>query len=341
MLVKDILNEMIYSTYNNVDLEDYKQGYRMEVEPDVERSKHESNMGVKRVQIFLNDSDLETFKNNNVNPDVVIDHVNVIYAYTFNMKQQHGAEFMSSLKGRNPISKGEVKSLMKPQNIDEAIKEGIHKILFPTDYLYQTKGGRNNPNSTILEFANLCHSSTPKLIIPVSSSAGLTEKIAVALNSNIKNSQIVKNINKIKNDALINMLQQIAEEDKNSIILLQKEIDKHPMDVKTNKTLQKQIRDLTNNIDKINNDIKNKTFSSVKSYYGAWREMNIKNRPNIFIADSNQSINNMDIIIVDDNINSQITINMAVKSIYAAGLRPKSITGVCLHKFQSKKINNV
>lgn len=373
MLLSEIVTEMVFKTWGKagkqgmIPLDRYRQGYRLEIEPDIEQSMTSmlTRMGSTRKRITVTKEEEDMLRQLHIPLTAIPDKVTTVFAFTLDKSNEDAEYFMDAVKGRLPRNKKNERSYMTHANLRSSIQAGIQKLLNYKSYKEQLSGRHKATKQGIVDFDNMCQEDC--IIIPLISSSNLSEKIALILKQEINKNPKYRNA-PVVFDALSkhswlgsisNPVGRGQYETADPVILKdyeqakknkQKEIDKlkdkiYDLNFMYNKNYQngKHTKNVTvlATIDELKANIERKQKEiikiaphisdfNVKSITGGYKRAygGYSVKPEYI-----NRLKGKNIIFVDDNIVSGTTIADAVKSLYRAGIIPNKVMGMCLHQY--------
>jgi hypothetical protein len=374
MLLNEIITEMVFKTWGKngkqgaIPLDKYQQGYRLEIEPDIEHSMTSmlTRMGSTRKKIMVTKEEEDMLQQLHIPLSIIPDKVTTVFAFTLDKSSKDAEYFMDAVKGRMPRNKQNERSYMTHANLRLSIQSGVQKLLNHKSYTEQLAGRRKSTIQGIVDFDNMCKEDC--VIIPLISSSNLSEKIALILKQEIN-----KNPNYKKTPLALNALSKHSwlgsisnpmgrgfYEPAEPVVLKDHEQAKRNKQAEIDKLTDK-IYDLNflyrkNHIDKkhkknvivlrtieeleANKEVKKKELSKIAPHISDFNVTSITGgykRAYGGYSVKPEYVNQLkgkNIIFVDDNIVSGTTIADAVKSLYRAGIIPNKVMGMCLHQYK-------
>lgn len=326
--------------------------------PDIEASNKQSSLGSKKIPIYINKEEQNFYQRYNLPQPP--SHFQVVYAYTLEKHDTEEARtLLDAIKKRAPLQSGDPSSFMTDENLAAFMKAAVDKLRRGSrgSNAGQAAGKWKQTLAALDQFARWLSNEKERnvIIVPLDSSSSVVSMMANILANEtgapIVDGTFIKqlpHLSKYKTDPktgetelrtnkaidyhqkarnlrldLVRLTRQIDELN-NGNYATDKEMKKAIAQIDTleqKKTkIQTELQDLKFQVKKVDR----KSTSGGKWYYNIQK----------VIPQRAKQLDNAYIILVDDNVDSGLTMSDAIKALYRVGIQPIDILGFCPHNLK-------
>lgn len=330
--------------------------------PDIDASNVESRLGVKNVKIHLTKEERDLYARYPQLPRPP-EQFPVVYAYTLiRHDTEEGRMILDAIKKRPPLNPKDPTSFMSDENLEAFMAAAVHKLSRGAGgtNVGQTSGTWKQTKQALNWFSRiLTNPDGNVVIVPLDSSSevvGMMSRIlAREAHAPVVDGTFIKALPRLSKFAkqsaktgeyeprTTTVLDYRAKhrEYQAAIADCERQIDKiNHTEYKTDKQIEKafkEIEKLETKKQSIQEKLKNLKFQIKKVNRASTSGGQVYYNFQKAIPARARRLEDELVVLVDDNVDSGVSMADAVKSLYRAGIQPKYILGFCPHALESPK----